>query len=455
LGLNNHTDGQIVYLSPTVAGGITTTKPLAPYHIVKIGTVTRAHPTLGSIELKIENGWQLDELSDVQIALVPADSTILQFSRIDSLWHDVNPTTAMGNRFVKVSDSSAMLSKYLRKTDTTNKFVNSITRVPGKDSIIFYVGSTRYAIKDSSTGGTLIPGGNLTEVQIKGTLGFEGAYGFRYQSDYKRVEISDIEVGDPVARLDVHNGDQGDMPRNYEVANFSKNGESAIGVYNATTYASGVGASILLGNSLNTTSSNLYPAFQIRSLTDSSDFSNNNLQFNFQERNTSGTFVSSSIDIMNIRANGTVQLNPTGYSHSPTPRLVIGEDNTGDAALEVTGASYLNGKTTTTGARLKKIIAINDSDDGSTYSVATDDHIIIYTTFDGNVTVDLPASPENGRELIIKQLGDINSYTLTIDANGNEINSSSTANINGAINSSSVTIVYYNGIWYVINGEVQ
>jgi hypothetical protein len=71
-----YTDGQIVYLSPTVAGGITTTKPLAPNHIVKIGTVTRAHPTLGSIELKIENGWQLDELSDVKIALVPLDSSL-------------------------------------------------------------------------------------------------------------------------------------------------------------------------------------------------------------------------------------------------------------------------------------------------------------------------------------------------------------------------------------------
>ena len=54
-------------------------------------------------------------MSDVSIALVPLDSTILQFSRVDSLWHDVNPTTAMGNRFVKVSESSAMLTKYLRK----------------------------------------------------------------------------------------------------------------------------------------------------------------------------------------------------------------------------------------------------------------------------------------------------------------------------------------------------
>lgn len=119
LPTSTYTDGQIVYLSPSVAGGITTTKPYAPNHIVKIGTITRAHPTLGTIELKIENGWQLDEMSDVAIAAVPIDSTILQFSRIDSLWHDVNPTTAMGNRFVKTIDSATMLLPYLRKNDST------------------------------------------------------------------------------------------------------------------------------------------------------------------------------------------------------------------------------------------------------------------------------------------------------------------------------------------------
>jgi hypothetical protein len=96
LPTSSFTDGQVVYLSPTVAGGITTTKPLAPDHIVKIGTITRAHPTFGTIELKIENGWQMDELSDVQIPAVPADSTLLQYSRVDSLWHAVSPANAIG-----------------------------------------------------------------------------------------------------------------------------------------------------------------------------------------------------------------------------------------------------------------------------------------------------------------------------------------------------------------------
>lgn len=50
---------------------------------------------------------------------------------------------------VNISDTSAMLSNYLHIIDTTNKWVNSITRTSGKDSIIYYIGSNRYAIKDS------------------------------------------------------------------------------------------------------------------------------------------------------------------------------------------------------------------------------------------------------------------------------------------------------------------
>jgi len=50
---------------------------------------------------------------------------------------------------VKYTDTATMLTPYLRKIDTTNRFVNNISRTVGKDSIIFNIGSTRYAIKDS------------------------------------------------------------------------------------------------------------------------------------------------------------------------------------------------------------------------------------------------------------------------------------------------------------------
>jgi len=67
-------------------------------------------------------------------------------------------TTSLSNRInlkLNIADTSSMLSPYLRKIDTTNRFVNNISRTVGKDSIIFNIGSTRYAIKDSvGSGGT-------------------------------------------------------------------------------------------------------------------------------------------------------------------------------------------------------------------------------------------------------------------------------------------------------------
>ncbi len=120
LPTNQYTDGDVLYLSPTVPGGYTTTKPLAPYHICKIGSVVNAHPTQGRIEIKIENGWQLDELSDVTIPAVPADSVLLQFSRVDSLWHDVSPLTAIGNRYIKPTDTVSLSNRINLKLNATD-----------------------------------------------------------------------------------------------------------------------------------------------------------------------------------------------------------------------------------------------------------------------------------------------------------------------------------------------
>jgi len=120
LPTNQYTDGDVLYLSPTVLGGYTTTKPLAPYHICKLGSVVNAHPTQGRIEIKIENGWQLDELSDVTIPLYPADSVLLQFSRVDSLWHDVSPLTAIGNRYIKPTDTVSLSNRINLKLNATD-----------------------------------------------------------------------------------------------------------------------------------------------------------------------------------------------------------------------------------------------------------------------------------------------------------------------------------------------
>ena len=60
-------DGDILYLSPTIAGQITNIKPQAPLHTVIVGYVEYAHQNNGKIYVKIDNGYELDELHNVRI----------------------------------------------------------------------------------------------------------------------------------------------------------------------------------------------------------------------------------------------------------------------------------------------------------------------------------------------------------------------------------------------------
>jgi hypothetical protein len=85
------TAGATLYLSPTTAGGYTETQPQAPNHLVIIGFVERVHATVGSIYVKISNGFELEELHDVDLTEskttpIDADALLLQDSADSSIW---------------------------------------------------------------------------------------------------------------------------------------------------------------------------------------------------------------------------------------------------------------------------------------------------------------------------------------------------------------------------------
>lgn len=87
------TEGAQLYLSPTTAGTWTTTKPLAPQHLVYVGICIRAHPTLGVIIVAIQNGYELYELHDVSIT-TPTNGQVLKYDAAQALW--VNSTDSTG-----------------------------------------------------------------------------------------------------------------------------------------------------------------------------------------------------------------------------------------------------------------------------------------------------------------------------------------------------------------------
>jgi len=61
-------DGVAVWLSATVAGGLTATVPAEPNHSVFIGYIARSHPTQGRLVILIQNGYELNELHGVLIS---------------------------------------------------------------------------------------------------------------------------------------------------------------------------------------------------------------------------------------------------------------------------------------------------------------------------------------------------------------------------------------------------
>lgn len=60
-------DGDMLYLSPTTPGHITNVKPQAPQHTVILGYVVYAHQNNGVIFVKVDNGYEIDELHNVRI----------------------------------------------------------------------------------------------------------------------------------------------------------------------------------------------------------------------------------------------------------------------------------------------------------------------------------------------------------------------------------------------------
>ena len=89
--------GTQLYLSSTTAGAYTSTKQYAPNHLVYVGVVTRSHVNQGSIEVRIQNGYELDELHNVS-AQTPSNGHTIIWNATTSLWesHALTAGTAIG-----------------------------------------------------------------------------------------------------------------------------------------------------------------------------------------------------------------------------------------------------------------------------------------------------------------------------------------------------------------------
>ena len=72
--------GQLLYLSSS--GTITGSTPHAPLHTVRLGQVVRVQSNNGSIYVKVDNGYEIDELHDVKVTSAAVGDLLIRSSSV-------------------------------------------------------------------------------------------------------------------------------------------------------------------------------------------------------------------------------------------------------------------------------------------------------------------------------------------------------------------------------------
>lgn len=162
-------DGDILYLSGTVAGRITNIKPIAPIHTVIIGFVEYAHAVNGKIFVKVDNGYELDELHNVS-AVAPNNNEVLTYDTATTLWKPKTVLTALGYTPPKIVIKDTVQVVH---TGTTAETILTSYLIPANTfsaDDFFRIAS----LQTTHTQGT-IPGAWTTKCYLNSSVSLSGA----------------------------------------------------------------------------------------------------------------------------------------------------------------------------------------------------------------------------------------------------------------------------------------
>jgi len=170
-------EGDPIWLSPTTAGGMVfglANKPSAPDHMVFVGYVTRINGnTLDSIYVKIQNGFELQELHNVAISS-PTNGQVITYNSTTGLWVNSNQTitstgisdsTSAGRTILTATDHQAQITALSNVTDTASTSITLTAADSGK--ILRCTASTAVTINMPSTD----PAGNFSVAVIRSGTG--------------------------------------------------------------------------------------------------------------------------------------------------------------------------------------------------------------------------------------------------------------------------------------------
>jgi hypothetical protein len=201
-------DGDILYLSSTIAGQLTNVRPVAPNHAVIVGYVVYAHANNGKIYMAIDTGYELGELHNVYAPSPTANQSIYwdvtnsryQLNTIGGIlgYTPANAATTISttaplqgggnlsaNRTFSITQSGAASNGYLSSTDW-NTFNNKQATLS-----LTTIGSSGAA---TLIGATLnIP--NYANL-VTSVFGRTGAV-VATEGDYSLTQLSDVTITTP------------------------------------------------------------------------------------------------------------------------------------------------------------------------------------------------------------------------------------------------------------------
>ena len=181
-------DGDILYLSPTTAGNATKVKPVAPNHLIILGYVIRAHITQGSIFVKVDNGYELEELHNVKIT-TPENRDLLAYDSSDSIWKNSSfyNRSLGGVQYFNDFDSSVNYDKLVSLTGGTAAATQRLTNfVPNQTAN--QIGIAHYQTGTLATGWAM----HITEQSANGQQFQFGGGTWMYESYIEVNTLSDV-----------------------------------------------------------------------------------------------------------------------------------------------------------------------------------------------------------------------------------------------------------------------